>query len=55
MRIQPMPGGQMYIARNVPLRMMIMAMYRITDSQIAGGPDWIDTEHYDIGAKAERP
>ena len=32
-----------------------MAMYRITDSQIAGGPDWIDTEHYDIDAKAERP
>jgi hypothetical protein len=55
MRIQPMPGGQTYIARNVPLRMMIKAMYRITDSQIAGGPDWIDTEHYDIDAKAEHP
>jgi uncharacterized protein (TIGR03435 family) len=34
---------------------MIKAMYRITDSQIARGPDWIDTEHYDIDAKAERP
>ena len=55
MRIQPMPGCQTYIARNVPLRMMIKAMYRITDSQIAGGPDWIDTEHYDIDAKAEHP
>ena len=55
MLIRPMPGGQTYIARNVPLRMMITAMYRITDSQIAGGPDWIDTEHYDIDAKAERP
>ena len=40
MLIRPMPGGQTYIARNVPLRMMIEAMYRITDSQIAGGPDW---------------
>ena len=55
MLIRPMPGGQTYIARNVPLRMMITAMYRITDSQIAGGPVWIDTEHYDIDAKAERP
>jgi uncharacterized protein (TIGR03435 family) len=55
MRIRPMPGGQTYIARNLPLRMMIKVMYRITDSQIAGGPDWIDTEHYDIDAKAERP
>ena len=53
--IQPMPGSQTYIARNVSLRMMIKAMYKITDSQIARGPDWIDTEHYDIDAKAERP
>ena len=55
MLIRPMPGGQTHIARNVALRMMIKAMYRITSSQIAGGPDWIDTEHYDIDAKAERP
>jgi uncharacterized protein (TIGR03435 family) len=55
MVIQPMPGGETYIARNVSLRMMIKAIYKITDSQIAGGPDWTDTEHYDIDAKAERP
>jgi uncharacterized protein (TIGR03435 family) len=55
MLIRPMPGGQTYIARNVPLRLMIKAMYRITDSQIVGGADWIDTEHYDIDAKVDRP
>jgi uncharacterized protein (TIGR03435 family) len=25
------------------------------DSQIVGGADWIDTEHYDIDAKVDRP
>jgi len=55
MTIRPMPGGQTYIARNVPLRLMIKTIYRITDRQIVGGPDWIDTEHYDLDAKADRP
>ena len=55
MLIRPMSGGQTYTARNVPLRLMIKAMYRITDSQIAGGPGWIDTELYDMDAKAARP
>jgi uncharacterized protein (TIGR03435 family) len=32
---------------------MIKTMYGITDSQIAGGADWIDTEPYDIDAKAD--
>jgi uncharacterized protein (TIGR03435 family) len=34
---------------------MFKAMYRITDSQIVGGADWIDTEHYNIDAKVDRP
>ena len=55
MTIRPMPGGQTYIARDVPLRLMIKAMYRITDSQIVGGADWIDTQPYDIDAKVDRP
>jgi len=55
MTIRPMPGGQTYIARDVPLRLMIKAMYRITDAQIIGGEAWIDTEHYDIDAKVDRP
>ncbi len=53
--IRPMPGGQTYVATGVPLRLMIKLMYGITDVQIAGGPDWINTERYDVHAKAEKP
>jgi len=30
-------------------------MYKITDSQIVGGPEWIGGERWDINAKAEHP
>ena len=53
--IRPLPGGQTYIAKNVPLRVMIALMYHVADSQISGGPDWINTERYDVEAKAEHP
>jgi uncharacterized protein (TIGR03435 family) len=53
--IRPMPGGQTYIATNVPLRLMIKVMYRLNDSQIVGGTDWMDTDRWDVDAKAERP
>jgi uncharacterized protein (TIGR03435 family) len=53
--IRPLPGGQTYIASNIPLRLMIKLMYRMTDSQIVGGPSWIDTEKWDVPAKAARP
>lgn len=53
--IRPTQGGQTYVGSNVPLRLMIKLMYGITDVQIQGGPDWINTELYDVRAKAERP
>jgi len=53
--IRPLPGGQTYIANNVPLRVMIALMYHVTDSQISGGPDWINIERYNVEAKAEHP
>jgi uncharacterized protein (TIGR03435 family) len=53
--IKPMPGGQTYIANGAPLRMMIKLMYKIPDSQIVGGPSWMDTELWDIEAKAAYP
>jgi len=53
--VRPLPGGQTYIAGNVPLRLIIKLMYKITDSQIVGGPSWIDTELWDVEAKAARP
>jgi len=53
--IKPLPGGQTYIATNVPLRLMMKLMYKITDSQIIGGPEWMNTALYDVEGKAERP
>jgi uncharacterized protein (TIGR03435 family) len=53
--IHALPGGQKYEARFVPLKLMIKLMYKITDSQIVGGPDWINTDRFDVDAKAEKP
>jgi uncharacterized protein (TIGR03435 family) len=41
------PGGR-YLAVNITLRMLIMRAYRLLEFRLAGGPDWIDTERYDI-------
>jgi uncharacterized protein (TIGR03435 family) len=51
----PMPGGQTYRAQAMPVRLMMMLMYKITSSQIAGGPEWISSELYDVEAKAAQP
>src|SRR5580698_8611809 len=50
--IQPMSSGQGYRVGGVPVRLMIKLMYKITDSQIVGGPKWMDTDLWDIEAKA---
>ena len=49
------PGGQTFTGRCIPLRLIMMYAYKITDSQIASGPSWMDTELYDFEAKADRP
>ena len=58
------PGGRI-IATNAPLRLLIQFAYAAHDSpyqghsdplgasQVLGGPAWIDSEGYDIGAKPE--
>lgn len=53
--IRPEPGGQRYVARNASPVLMMQAMYQITGTQIAGAPDWMEAEPYDVDAKAERP
>src|SRR5262245_23188628 len=45
------PGGR-YVATNIPLRMLIMRAYRLLEFRLAGGPDWVNTERYDIAGLA---
>ncbi len=53
--VRPLPGGEGYTAQDATLKLMISLMYKVPARQIAGGPDWVDTEGYDIDAKAGRP
>ena len=53
--IKPMPGGQEYSAQAAPVKLMMSLMYKVPLGQITGGPAWIDTDRFDIDAKADRP
>ena len=46
------PGGR-YIGQNMNLRLLIKTAYGVHNSQIIGGPSWIDSDRWDINAKAE--
>jgi hypothetical protein len=43
--------GQTFVGRCVPVRLLIEYSYKITDSQIVGGTDWMDSEVYDTRAE----
>jgi bla regulator protein blaR1 len=46
------PGGGLRVA-GVPLKRLIGIAYQVQDFQITGGPAWINTDRFDINAKAE--
>jgi uncharacterized protein (TIGR03435 family) len=48
--IQPLPGR--LSVSNTPLRKLIAAAFHVYDFQVAGGPKWIDSDAFDIEAKA---
>jgi len=50
--IVPSAGGRL-ATKNMTLKRMLAAAYHVQDFQISGGPKWIDTDPYDIVAKAE--
>ncbi|MGA8938357.1 MAG: TIGR03435 family protein [Acidobacteriaceae bacterium] len=52
--IKPMPSGRGYLVQNIPVRLLISLMYKIPQRQITGGPHWLDTEPFDIEAKADK-
>jgi uncharacterized protein (TIGR03435 family) len=54
--IRPLPGR--IEATNCTLKQLVSAAYHIYDFQVSGGPKWMDSERYDVEAKAadgERP
>ena len=46
------PGGR-FVAQQQSLRDLITLAYKVRESQIIGGPDWIGTARFDITAKAD--
>jgi uncharacterized protein (TIGR03435 family) len=40
---------------NISLRLMIREAYSITTYQLTGGPKWVDSDRFDLEAKAGRP
>ena len=46
------PGGR-YSAAGIPLRTVIISAYEIDPVRLSGGPDWLDSQGFDIDAKAE--
>jgi uncharacterized protein (TIGR03435 family) len=51
--IKALPGGNGYTAQNVTVKLMISLMYKVPMRQITGGPDWLDTDRYNIEAKTD--
>ena len=40
---------------NVTLRQCIVAAFRVKEYQLSGGPGWLNSDRYDIVAKADQP
>jgi uncharacterized protein (TIGR03435 family) len=50
--IRPAPGGRLTV-ENFSLRMLLTFAYKVRDFQISGGPAWMNSDRYDIVAKAD--
>lgn len=48
-------GKGKYTMHNRTLKRYIMAAYGVGPNQIVGGPQWLDSDRFDIYAKAEEP
>jgi len=47
------PGDPRFTATNVTLEMLISMAFGVDESRIANKPGWLDSEYYDVVAKAE--
>jgi uncharacterized protein (TIGR03435 family) len=56
--IGAVPGGKGFRgfkATSARLKILVMLAYNLPDSQITGGPGWVESDGFDIDAKAENP
>lgn len=45
-----MQGEHRFVARNFPLQLLIAAAYDLNPRTISGGPDWVESQKFDIVA-----
>src|SRR5207302_11179133 len=51
MYVRVLPGGRLLV--NAPVRLMLMNAYGLQFSQLAGTPDWLNSETWSVDARAE--
>ena len=51
--IKPLAGGHGYTALNIPVKLMISLMYRVPMRQIEGGPEWLNSDRFDVEARVD--
>src|SRR4051812_26525668 len=50
--ITQQPGGRL-VAEGMSLKMLVARAYSVPEIRILGGPNWADSDHFDIEAKAQ--
>ena len=45
-----MQGTNRFVEKDYTLKLLIAAAYNLNPHVISGGPDWLDSDHYDINA-----
>jgi len=53
-RASSAPGGA-FVATNAGLRLLMSRAFGVPEAQIVRGPGWVDTEKYDVNARAAVP
>jgi bla regulator protein blaR1 len=52
MMLRIRPGGR-FAANGITVKFLLQEAYNVKDQQIAGAPPWVESERFDIDAKAE--
>jgi uncharacterized protein (TIGR03435 family) len=51
-RFMRMQTAHQFVARNYTLRVILAAAFNLTPRAVSGGPSWVDSDRYDVVAKA---